>query len=356
MFSTLVFMGQGCVSIRLGGQKIQDGGMYVSEDRGETWTQKVFAGTVKKKTQTISGANVGKILFHPLDSKLIYLGTTNMGLQVSSDSGETWKSILTSSGSVAAIGLDPTSTQIIYVGLGSQIHKSTDAGVAWTVVYTQAVAGYSISSVAVDPFNSRNIYAGTSNGNILKSDDSGASWKTLSSKTFPSEIKEIMFHGNDPSLMLAITPGSGIFKSPDRGNTWTDFISKETAAKLKGSLAYGFLFPHIRISSMYLYASSYGILRTKDGGITWESVPLLTKPGEVKITSLSANPFDFDEIYYGTGANFYKTVNGGAEWITRALPSSRQPTVLAVNPNDAGKIWMGVTKVEKKKKNPLFSF
>jgi len=353
MFAAFVFMGQGCITLGFGAKKVQDGGMYSSEDKGETWKQKVFAGIVKKKTQTISNANISKILFHPLDSKIIYLGTTNSGMQVSLDSGESWKPILASSGSVQAIGLDPTSTQILYVGLGSQIKKSTDAGATWTVIYTQAVSGYSITAVSVDPFNPRQIFAGVSNGVILKSDDSGASWKALSSQAAKAEIRDIIFHPNDPSFMIAVTPSSGVFKSADRGTAWTELISKETAKKFPGSLSAGSLLPHARMSSIILYASAYGLMRTNDSGATWEKVNLLTKPGEIKILSLAANPYDFDEIYYGTASNFYKTFNNGNEWITRSLPSSRQPTALGINPNDAGKIWMGTTKPVQKKKSPL---
>ena len=356
MFAALVFMGQGCITLSFGAPKVQDGGMYSSEDKGEDWKQKVFAGIVKKKTQTISNANISKILFHSLDSKIIYLGTTNSGMLVSSDSGESWKPILASSGSVQAIGLDPTSTQILYVGLGGQINKSTDAGATWTVVYTQAVPGYSITSVAVDPFNARQIFAGVSNGVILKSDDSGTSWKALPSQAAKAEIRDIIFHPNDPSFMIAVTPSSGIFKSADRGTSWTELISKETAAKFPGSLSAGLLLPHTRVSSTILYASAYGLMLTNDGGRTWDKVNLLTKPGEVKILSLAANPYDFDEIYYGTASNFYKTFNNGNEWITRSLPSSRQPTALGINPNDAGKIWMGTTKPVQKKKSPLSPF
>ncbi|MEK7130722.1 MAG: YCF48-related protein [Patescibacteria group bacterium] len=352
-FAALVFMGQGCITVGFGAKKVQDGGMYSSEDKGEIWKQKVFAGIVKKKTQTISNANISKILFHPLDSKIIYLGTTNSGMLVSSDSGESWKSILVSSGSVQAIGLDPTSAQILYVGLGGQIQKSTDAGAAWTVIYTQAVSGYSITAVAVDPFNPRQIFAGASNGVILKSDDSGASWKAMPGQAAKAEIRDIIFHPNDPSLMIAVTPSNGIFKSFDRGITWGEFISKETAAKFTGSLTAGVLLPHARVSSMFLYASAYGLMRTSDGGKTWEAVNLLTKPGEVKILSLAANPYDFDEVYYGTASNLYKTFNNGNEWITRSLPSSRQPTALGINPNDTGKIWMGTTKPVQKKKSLL---
>lgn len=356
IFAALVFMGQGCITFSFGAKKVQDGGIYSSEDKGETWKQKVFAGVVKKKTQTISNANVSKILFHPLDSKIIYLGTTNAGMLVSSDSGESWKPILASAGSVQAIGLDPTSTQILYVGLGGQIQKSTDAGAAWTVIYTQAVSGYSITAVSVDPFNPRQIFAGASNGVILKSDDSGASWKTISDLAAKKEVREIIFHPNDPGFMIAITPASGFFKSSDRGATWKEMILKDTAAKFPGSLNAAVLLPHARVSSTILYASAYGLLRTNDGGTTWQPVPLLTKPGEVKILSLAANPYDFDEIYYGTASNFYKTFNNGNEWITRSLPSSRQPTALGINPNDAGKIWMGTTKPVQKKKNPLSPF
>src|SRR3989344_770638 len=143
MFAAFVFMGQGCITLSFGAPKVQDGGMYSSEDKGEAWKQKVFAGIVKKKTQTISNANISKILFHP--------------------------------------------------------------------------------------FNPKQIFAGISNGVILKSDDSGASWNALPSQADKAEIRDIIFHPNDPSFMIAVTPSSGIFKSADRGTTWMELISKETA-------------------------------------------------------------------------------------------------------------------------------
>lgn len=354
LLASLTLMGQGCVSLNFGKTKIVDGGMFVSQDKGETWTQKVFAGAVKNKTQTISTANVSKILFHPLDSKVIYINTSNSGVWASVDAGETWKLVSVSTG---AIGLDPTSTQIIYLGIGSQIEKSTDGGVTWATVYTQGVSGYAITAVAVDPFNSRQIFAGSSNGVVIKSDDSGASWRTLGNKTFSGPINEIIFHLNDAGVMIVATPASGLFKSSDRGMTWSDLLSPDTVKKFPGSLNAGTLLMGGRASLLMLYSSKYGIMRSRDGGKTWEAVPLLTKPGEVNILSLAANPFDFDEIYFGTGSNFYKTLNGGTEWITRQLPSSRQPTALAINPNDAAKLWMGVTKpAPQKKRSPFMPF
>lgn len=357
LLGSLLLMGQGCISIQFGKTKTPDGGVFVSEDQGETWTQKVFVAIVKNKTQTIGGANVTKILFHPLDSKLMYLGTSNAGLYVSTDGAESWKAILTSSGAVQAIGLDPVSAQIIYVGIGGQIHKTVDGGGTWTVVYTQAVTGYTISALAIDPLNIRHIYAGASNGALLFSDDSGSSWRIINSnKYFAGGIQELYFHESDPSLMFVATPGTGLFRSPDRGLTWVEFIPKGIIAQFPGSLARGALQLSKQSSSAMLYTSAYGIMRTEDGGKTWTGVPLLTKPGEVPITSFAANPFDFDQMYYGTATNFYKTSNGGREWVTRSLPTSRQPTALAINPNDAAKLWLGATKVEQKKKSPFQPF
>src|SRR3989344_2403086 len=305
-FASLVLMGQGCVTLRFGGPApVQNGGVYVSEDKGEVWTQKVFAGVVKNKTQTISTANVSKFLFHPLDPKLMYLGTGNLGLRVSTDGAETWNSTLTGAGAVNAIGLDPTSTQIVYVGIGGQIHKTTDGGTSWAIVYTQAVAGYTINAVAVDPLNARHVYAGASNGALLFSDDSGTSWRTLGAKYFSGGIRDMYFHESDPGLMLIATPSAGVFRSPDRGTTWTELIPTTLATKFPGSLTTGVILMNKRSSSTMLYSSAYGIMRTADGGKTWEGVPLLTKPGEVAILSFAANPFDFEEIYYGTSANFY---------------------------------------------------
>ena len=59
------------------------------------------------------------------------------------------------------------------------------------------------------------------------------------------------------------------------------------------------------------------------------------------------NPQNGNEIYYGTATTFYKTDNGGQDWTTKKLPTSRASSVLAVDPANSNVVYMGTQKLEK---------
>src|SRR3989338_1137292 len=84
----LTLTGQACAIT--GGQPA-DGGIYRSNDSGQTWSRKVLIGKVKNKTVTIASVNTGIIVFHPTDRSTIYLGTRGNGLYRTEDSGGRWQ-------------------------------------------------------------------------------------------------------------------------------------------------------------------------------------------------------------------------------------------------------------------------
>jgi photosystem II stability/assembly factor-like uncharacterized protein len=98
-----------------------------------------------------------------------------------------------------------------------------------------------------------------------------------------------------------------------------------------------------------LYVSQYGfLLRSKDGGATWQDIKLLTPPSATLIYSLAVNPKNEKELFYGTSKALYRTVDGGVNWITRALPTSRAVKFIVLDPKGPNTLYIGVKTVEKK--------
>jgi len=101
------------------------------------------------------------------------------------------------------------------------------------------------------------------------------------------------------------------------------------------------------VSDGILYASQYGLLRSADGGNTFEEIPLLTPPSTTAIYSLAINPRNGQEMYYGIATALYRSIDGGQNWTTRALPSSRAARFLLIEPEEPARLYLGVKKIKK---------
>jgi len=97
-----------------------------------------------------------------------------------------------------------------------------------------------------------------------------------------------------------------------------------------------------------ILVSKYGLLKTADSGLNWEPINLITPPASTDIFSIAINPKDNHEIYYATASTFYKTTDGGQNWITKRLPTAAVATYMQVDPNDPNIIYMGLSNFNKK--------
>src|SRR5262249_26303281 len=98
------------------------------------------------------------------------------------------------SGRINSIAIDPTNTNIIYIGAATGgVWKTTDGGTTWTPL-TDKQCSLAMGSVVLDPSNPNVVYAGTGEDNfsldsyygcgVLKSTDGGATWTQLGASIF----------------------------------------------------------------------------------------------------------------------------------------------------------------------------
>lgn len=101
------------------------GGLYISEDAGETW---------RLLAPVLTGVQVTAIEVHPKDPQTMYAyaAKPELGLIRSDDGGKQWTPVGFFLGSRDAIGnlaLDPTNPEILYFAThGSDIYRSPDGG------------------------------------------------------------------------------------------------------------------------------------------------------------------------------------------------------------------------------------
>lgn len=331
----------GCINIRVSGK---DGGVFKSVDKAETWEQKVFVERIKeKKIKTIANINVLEMFFHPHDSKTIYLTTREDGAWVTEDGGERWINIFSEKGQIRTLAPHPQSKNIIYLAKGQRLFKTTDKGENWQQVYLEIMPEQTITYVIVDYLDPDKIYIGISDGRLIRSIDSGKSWRIL--KDFKTYIKQILINKKDTRIIYVVTD-KGLQKSTDLGASWEDLSDNLRAFHTEATNIKVVIFDQTLHDALVL-ASRYGILKSDDGGKTWQLLLLLLRPGTMPLYSLAMNPKDSQEIYYGTSRALYKSNNGGWSWTPKSLPTGRAASALLVNYDDPNVVYLGVKKIKK---------
>lgn len=337
-------MGAGCVTIQGGGGAGTDGGVYKSGNYGEEWIQKVAVLTIPGRAASMAGVNAITIATDPQDPRALYLGTAESGLWVSYDGAESWFAAGSlARGKVPAVAVDPKTKCTIYAAFENKVMKSVDCSREFKSVYFDSRAGVTATAVAVDNFDPRIVYAGLSTGDLLKSTDAGASWSP--SFRFESPVRKILIDHRDTRIVYAATAERGIWKTTNSGKDWANV--NEGLDKFSGAKTFRDMVIDRSATDTLVLASQYGLLKTRDGGKSWEALRLLTPPGSATIYSLAVNPKDGNEIYYSTASTFYKTTNGGLNWATRKLPSSRAGTALHIDPLNPSVVYLGVRRFEQ---------
>ncbi len=348
----LILTGQSC-KIGSSDKVLPDSGVYKSVDGGTRWKQIVSVPTISGKPQKIGTISVNTVEMDPQDNNAIYLGTKNNGIYYTHSGGASWMSMKSyKAGLVNSIEVDPDIKCIVYASFKNTVVKTSDCGRTWRTIFVENNEKIIVKSIAVDSYNNKIIYIGTSNGTIHKSFDGGGTWSTSISRV-PGDIVKFLMDPNDTRIIYVATMKAGLFKTVDSGVNW-----KNLNESLKGFAGYNnyksLLFNPSKKNSLFL-ASSYGILKTEDGGLTWRSIPLLTAHGKADIKSIAVDPRDDNNIFYTTRNIMYRTFNNGKDWETRKMFSTKNATNMIFDPNNSLVLYM-TFEYPQEKKNKLIGF
>jgi len=140
-------------------------------------------------------------------------------------------------------------------------------------------------------------------GTIVRTGDSGATWNLVSSGTLES-LQDVFFFDSDRGWVVG-TNGL-VLASLDGGITWTT-VPVQTDANLR---EVSFVSPTTGWVAGGPIGGDIGdpvILKTIDGGLTWESQEALFTIRTMFATST-------DSVFGAGGASFMRTTDGGSTW------------------------------------------
>jgi len=155
----------------------------------------------------------------------------------------------------------------------------------------------------------------------------------------------VIVKSTDTRVLFAATQDKGLWRSADGGLNWTDI--SQGLKQFGGAFVYRDLVLFDEKAEGLLLASQYGLIRSGNGGQTWQALNLLTPPNGADIKVTAVNPQNSREIYYATPTTLYKSADGGLKWVTKKLPSARVPTILKIDPADPKTLYLGFAPMPK---------
>ena len=335
--AAILLIGQGC-PIKFGGVSSgNDGGVFLTTDRGAHWAQKSGLLSVAGG-RSIASVSVLTFESDPQDARTIYAGTTENGIFYTLDGGESWtQPAQITGGRFQSIAVDAKRKCNVYGVTGNRVVKTDDCARTWYAVFQDSRANVTLTSIAVDHFNPSVIYITSSEGDVIRSQDYGSNWATI--KVFEGgAAQKLVIDPFDSRILMVGTRAAGVWRSVNSGAAWVD-VSKDLA-QFDGARDLYDLVPDRSKKDSYVLVSRFGLTRTEDGGTHWQKVPLLTPPNSARIYALALNPRNGAEMYYATA-------NGGANWTTKKLPTPRAGTALMVAADNANAIYLGGTQLKK---------
>ncbi len=235
-----------------------------SDDGGRTWV----------RLQSFANAGFGQpgggpLAVDPRDDRHVLIG--GLGIFGSRDGGATLTSLLRLPNDfvwkIAFAAGDPRQVYAsVYTTADERTHliRSIDGGETWTILGGAGIEN--MTAFAVHPERAEIVYAGYEDhtggevrGGVATSSDGGRSWRYRRISDAPQAIAVAP---SDPDTMYAATL-TGLARSVDGGDSWQFLSSQE------GTLHTVVVDPE-RSETVYVGTWEHGVLRSTNGGATWE--------------------------------------------------------------------------------------
>lgn len=344
-FLALTLMGQGCLGGTPTGPTGPDGGVWKTSDRGLTWVNKRAFVQGPKVTAAAADFGIVSLTFDPQDPATIYAATTLNGLVYSLDSGDSWQQSKTlTAGRINAVAVDPKNKCTVYAASANKIYKTETCARDWAQIFFDPRTDKLFTQLAVDWFNPTIMYAASSDGDILQSRNAGQSWQTVK-RIDGIAVTSIVIDPRDSRLVYVGTNGDGIWKTTDSGATWLQ-IKKQFGTDMTDARRATQVVLDPKSPKVVYEVSKFGIIRSDDQGETWHALNLTAPPGTIKITALAIDPTNPQKMVYVTPTTVTFTSDGGSSWAAKKLPSTRGGTALLIDPRNGDVIYLGTQPVK----------
>ncbi|MBI4465512.1 MAG: hypothetical protein HY647_12470 [Acidobacteria bacterium] len=335
-------------------------GIYRSDSAGGEWKKVQGMPESARRTHTL--------VLDPGDPLTVYAGTTQ-GLWRTQDGGQSWVRLTHHSWVINAIVLDPSDPKHFYLGMDDAgVMETRDGGTTFQAA-NEGFAQRQVSRVVADPIQKGRLYVALIHdgefGGVFTTDDDGAGWQQLSQGLEGRDVLSLLALKTPAAKLLAGTP-DGLFEYTEALRVWknesrweaaTGKSSKQASLKVRDLYQRRAEEPVYAATSKGLFystdskswkplgldsndgvyavatlgddgttilaATSVGLQISRDGGQTWDRVPL--EGGQpLRVYRLTTHRSLPHEAFAGTEWGLFRSTDGGRSWqkFGRGIPFS----------------------------------
>ncbi len=170
------------------------------------------------------GAWVTPFLIDPNKNTTLYAGYMNVWR--STDQGNGWKKLgtLPSTSLISSIAVAPGNSGIIYVSSANCVYRTEDTGKTWKTIFSGSGTVTSIEPDYNSPLNCWITMSGYSDVNrVLKYTNSGNTWTDISSGLPAMPANKIIMQANSPEGNLFVATDVGVYYKNSEMSSWAPF-------------------------------------------------------------------------------------------------------------------------------------
>lgn len=319
-------------------------GIYKSKNRGKTFVATRFIPSNLGAIGADSNFKINTIAHHPSIPKMLFVGTSN-GLFKTTDNFKTWEHVI-GSGNIVQVEFHPLKANVVYSYNSynaNAVYRSSNTGSKFntTVVRVNKNAQAKLSVTADAPDD---VYLVSSTG-LFKSNDSGKSFLFVAdSFTNIADVGVDAFAVNSKNSKNMIIGGVDAANSTNGGVSFTKRTDWFLGDPIHGS---GTLEQNYFKSKYYVHAdlrvaksingtfymgSDGTLVKSEDGGVTWENLMLRKAPGIRENYKLGVSQSNNKVVICGSQDNGVSVKNASG-WIESFGADGMEGVILPLNPN-----------------------
>ena len=275
----------------------------------------------------------------PTDPDLLFASNVSLAeargrIFRSRNRGESWQEAIAGPVTFSGVSFSLTTPGTLWIASSGGLFGSTDSGDTFEPHF---VGQGQFQDVAVSPVDSQVVFATTTDGNIIRTDDGGQTWVSVAIGLPRTTITRVEV--TEQYALLGLS-GTGVYRSDNGGASWG--IS---SAGMHGADVMAISVDPLTQGPVLASTAGGGMFQTRTGGSVWQE----SRGGlrAFQVTSMQHDPVNPSIVYGGTinpllagDGSLYKSLDGGVSW--QAIITQVSVFDVATHPTASGTIYVGI--------------